>query len=228
MIESYPVLFEREPTYSRYRTLQLTNPTMKGEDIFALQTVLAAGGWLLGAMDGVLGVQTSDALVEAQKDLGLTVDARAGGLTQRALALTRTRLETRHHNLAHGALKGQLEFESGFRLGNYSPVRPDGSYDAGVAQRNTKLTPARQGFDVVQSVEALAERIREYYDHFVGVSEWRRWGLAQGAWNAPAFACYIANEEGANVPRNMTARPSDASRKTFEQYIVHATTYLEV
>lgn len=221
-------MFLDYPAYPRYRTLELLDPYLQGEDVYALQTALTAAGYETGAYDGRFGPKTSDAVTMAQKNLFLFVDGKAGGNTQRGLALVHASLMTAKYALAKGALKGQLEFESGYRLGNYSPVRSNGSFDAGVAQRNTELTAPPQGFDVPNSVDALGRRVRDYYDLFKGVGKTRRWGLAQGAWNAPAFACYLANEEGASVPRNQTLQPTSSQRATFEQYIAHVTTYLNV
>jgi hypothetical protein len=129
--------------------------------------------------------------------------------------------------LPDGAMKGQLGHESGFRLGNYSDLRSDGSFDAGVAQRNTAHTPAKQGFDVPGSITALAKLVRGHWDLFAGVKGTRRWALAQGAWNAPAFACWLAREEGAvDVPRALCARPGTTARRTFEEYVASVSAYL--
>jgi peptidoglycan hydrolase-like protein with peptidoglycan-binding domain len=115
-------LFEGFPTYDRFRTLHLTGPATRGEDVYALQTALDATGFDTGGADGILGTRTAQAIVEAQKKLGLAVDGLAGGGTQKALALRiATGVRTRH-GLPSGALHGQLEHESGFRLGNYSPL----------------------------------------------------------------------------------------------------------
>src|SRR3954471_1445481 len=207
-------MFNAYPTYSRYRTLTLNPSPMKGEDVFALQTALNHGGFPAGAEDGIFGSMTSDAVLRAQVALGLLVDGKAGSVTQRSLALhIAQEVASRTHVLA-AALKGQMEHESGFRLGNYSPQRANGTYDAGVCQRNTQHTPAKEGFDVPESIDELAGVVRSHYNLFAGVgSTSRRWQLSQGAWNAPAFACYIAREEGASqVSKSLTLRPTDAQR----------------
>jgi hypothetical protein len=130
------------------------------------------------------------------------------------------------NNLATGLLRGQLEHESSWRLGNYSMQYGDRSYDAGVAQRNTNFTAAKDGFNAPESIDALAVNIRQFYDKYAGVSEARRWGLAAGAWNAPAYASWLANEAGAHVPRNQTKQPSAAAREKLEAYIASVTAYL--
>lgn len=223
-------MFTAFPSYNRYRTLRLADPLQQGEDVFALQTALNALGVNAGTADGVLGKNTSSAIKAAQKRFFLTVDGLAGGNTQTQLAIQIAAIAAQKLNVPTSAMRGQIEHESGFRLGNYSPQRPDGSYDAGVVQRNTQHTPPPQGFDVMPSIEALAENTRKHYDLFAGVvTAHRRWALAQGAWNAPAFACYIAREERATkVTSGMVLRPTDAQRKTFEEYVSNVSVYLKV
>lgn len=220
-------MFTKVPSYGPYRTLELRDPYMKGEDVYALQTAL--GGFDAGAADGVLGPRTSRAIIRAQTSFGLTIDGKAGGLTQRALAMGIAESMTAEYRLPRGALRGQLEHESGFRLGNYSAPRPDGSFDAGVAQRNSQFTPPAEGFDVPDSIDRLAGHTLDFFDRFDGIRDKRRrWALAMGAWNAPAFASYLAREAGAaRVALNTTRKPSATQRETFEAYVAHVTTYLE-
>lgn len=220
-------MFETIPTYDKYRTLKLKDlPRMQGEDVYALQTALNAIG-VETVADGVLGPNTSKSIFTAQQMLQLTVDGLAGGGTQKALALAISDKQASTRSVPREAMKGQMEHESGFRLGIYSPLRDDNSYDAGVAQRNTNFTPPKIGFNVPASIQALIENTRGYYELFEGLSIRRRWALAQGAWNAPAFACYIAREEGAfKVEQRHTLRPSSASRQALEAYIEKVTKYL--
>lgn len=220
-------MFTGYPTYWRYRTLSLAEPFQQGEDVYALQTALEALSYDVGTVDGVLGPKTSDAITRAQRGLGVYVDGLCGGKTQEALALKLAARVQGEYVLPNGLLRGQLEHESGFRLGNYSALRADGSYDAGVTQRNTAHTPARTAFTVPTSIDALGDLVRDHYDLFAGLRNPRRWQLAQGAWNAPAFAAYIAREEGAtHVAASMTARPSAASRAALEAYIDSVSAYL--
>lgn len=216
------------PDYSRYRTLRLTSPQMIGFDVFALQTALEALSFAPGATDGELGPQTAIAIIAAQKFFKLVQDGFAGGATQEALARRHGNLAKREFDLADGLMRGQVEHESSFRLGNYSPQRPDGNYDAGPVQRNTEHTPAEQGFNVPLSIKALARNTRAHYDLFAGVSEKRRWQLAGGAWNAPAYACWIANEEGATVSLRKTDKPGTDARAKIEAYMASIATYLSV
>lgn len=220
-------MFTAYPTYDRYRTLSLKSPQMRGEDVYALQTALNDLGFWVGETDGIYGGMTDRAVKECQRFCNLTVDGLVGGITQRELAMRiirRVRVDT---PVPTDALKGSLEHESGFRLGNYSPQRANGSYDAGVAQRNTDHTPPAQGFNVPMSITALAQNTLRHFKLFEGLPQRRRWALAQGAWNAPAFACYIAREEGATkVTSGMVLRPSDSARKTFEAYVSVVSKYL--
>lgn len=222
-------MFTDYPSYPPYRTLCLTSPPQIGEDVYALQTALNECGFDCGQADGTLGTKTSAAIKLAQKLFFLGVDGKAGGLTQKALAMEIAAMVAASLKVPAGVFRGQLEHESGYRLGNYSAQRADRTYDAGVAQRNTKFTSPSIGFDTKTSIRALGEVVQKHYDLFAGVSTRRRWALAQGAWNAPAFACYLAREEGATkVTSGMTLRPSDAQRKTFEAYISNVSIYLSI
>lgn len=225
-------MFTSYPTYNPYRALKLSTPHLKGEDVYALQTALIEAGFKLpqfGA-DGDLGKETSDAIGEAQKRYGLVADKIAGPATQTALVNELGTAARKKYDVAVGAIYGQVHTESGFVLGNYSPIRSDDTYDAGPCQRNTKYTDPHDGFDTAKSLDALAAQIREYYDKFEGVKDdRRRWALAQGSWNAPAYASYIAKEEGAtHVRTGDTLRPSTAARATLEAYIDSVSAYLQV
>lgn len=223
-------MFDFSPAYNRFRTLFLTSPMQQGEDVFALQTGLTELGFPCGAPDGILGNKTHQAIRSAQETFYLVVDGKAGGDTQKAIAMELAERVAVNTRVPLSAFKGQLELESGYRLGNYSPSRPDGHFDAGVAQRNTKYTPPEQGFDPAASILVLGQTVRKHFDLFSGVAPTqRRWALAQGAWNAPAFACYIAREEGASkVTAGMTSKPSVDARPIFEAYVAHASVYLTI
>lgn len=223
-------MFSHIPTYDFRRTLELGIPMTPSEDVYALQRALDERGFEPGEADGSLGLLTSRAILRAQTRLELVVDGKAGGKTQQALAMAIAGPIAAQKHVRLDAMKGQMEWESaGFRLGAYSSPRDDGSYDAGIAQRNTQETPAEQGFDPFLSITALAARIRKHYDLFEGIPEKRRWTLAQGSWNAPAFACYLAKREGAKkVTKGMLPSyvPSDATLKTFEEYMAKVSKYL--
>lgn len=225
-------MFEGRPSYNPYRALHLTDPQQEGEDVYALQ--LALNGCFdfevpLTA-DGVLGQKTSKTIIAAQVRLTLAADGVAGQKTQTALSLRLGKLAQRTHPLPPGLPAGQLSHESSFLLGNYSTSYPDGSFDAGVAQRNTNFTAPRHGFDPVESISVLCQHCESFHDEFAGVpTERRRWELAVGAWNAPAFARYIAKEEGATEVRSAnTARPSDDARMKLEAYMDSCCAFLQI
>jgi peptidoglycan hydrolase-like protein with peptidoglycan-binding domain len=222
-------MFDSFPSYDRYRTLRLASPIMKGEDVFALQTALKFIGNDPGTTDGVFGAATDRAVRAAQTFYEIVVDGLAGGTTQTWLCRSLAAHFSAKHNLPKGLLIGQITHESGCRVGNYSPQRADSTYDAGVAQRNTAHTPARDGFNAPPSIDALGINERKYYDKYAGVKDVRRrWMLAAGAWNAPAYASFIANEEGAHVPRNEIATVGPTARFTLERYMTAATLLLEL
>jgi peptidoglycan hydrolase-like protein with peptidoglycan-binding domain len=220
-------MFSTYPSYNFFRTLQLLSPQQQGEDVYALQTALIECGFNCGTPDGILGPMTASAISAAQKTYRLTVDGKAGGATQSALALRIAHAVALELKIPYECFQGQLETESGYRLGAYSPVRLDGTYDAGVAQRNTKYTSPQSGFDAKASIGALGDTIRKHYDLFAGLVDHRRWALAQGAWNAPAFACYLARQEGATkVTASMTLQPDADQLKKFKEYVASASAYL--
>lgn len=221
-------MFTSFPTYSRFRTLELQPTRMFGEDVYALQTALNALGFDAGAADGILGAKTDKAVQAAQTKFKLIVDGKAGGATQRTLALKVGNRLSKTFLVPREAAKGSLELESAFRLGNYSPARAGGDYDAGVAQMNTAFTAPKDAFTVPFAVRALVDNTRRHFDLFAGVAPvQRRWALAQGAWNAPAYACYLAREEGAGqVKANMTAKPGPTALHKFEEYVGRVSKYL--
>ena len=67
------------------RTLVLSAPNMRGDDVAALQSVLARLGFDCGRVDGILGPTTSRALEDFQRNCGLTPDGICGPETVRAL-----------------------------------------------------------------------------------------------------------------------------------------------
>jgi len=223
-------VFSTIPTYSPYRALRLLTPNMQGEDVFALQTAL--NPLLVDPIvaDGWFGGRTKTALQLVQRKVGATDDGVCGPQTWRAVAVAHANRFSVAYRLPADLLYGQLAHESSFLGGNYSAARPDGSYDAGVAQRNTAHTPAKDGFNHPGSIGKLADQVRDFYDLFAGVADTRRrWVLAQGSWNAPAFACWYAKREGATkVTTGQTAKPSVRSAELFAAYMVDVSAYLKV
>jgi len=221
-------MFTSYPSYQRYRTLLLTTPMMSGEDVYALQTALKAIGVDPMGFDGVLGPNTAKAIKLAQGAMWILSDGLAGPTTQIRLCDKIAVRETNMQRLPQGLLMGHLSHESSCRLGNYSPLRDDNTYDAGVAQRNTAHTEPKDGFNVPVSISALASNERKYFDKFVGLENMRRrWELAAGAWNAPAYASYIAREEGATqVKVSETAKPGPTARAALELYMDSVTSFM--
>lgn len=240
-------MFTTYPTYPKYRPLKLG--VTPGEDVFALQQALneVDGAGLVA--DGVLGPKTSGAirayqLKAAEKDPTIgTADGIAGSLTMRALTLDICKKVSDETGVRFVALKGQTEFEAGYRPGIYSPLHNPGtvkqSWDSGVAQENSlvKFTPdddtlaerVQRAFTPLSAVRDLAARIVRYRDHFTEIANAdRRLQLAQGCWNAPAWACHIAFEEGARndwVRAEKSLSLSDEQRLSIETYMFHVATY---
>lgn len=220
-------MFDGIPTYPKYRALRLQDPMLRGEDCYALQTLLDALGHDPKGLDGVFGNQTSSAVKALQKQLILTVDGIVGPRTWEAAVVELARQYRDAFNIATGLAYGQLAHESGFRGGIYSPARPDGSFDAGVAQLNSSIYPLTKAFHVPQSIELLCKNTRAYFDLFSGLEKRRRWALAAGAHNAPAFACWYARQEGATqVKTNQTAKPGAAAAEAFNAYVASVTAYM--
>jgi N-acetylmuramoyl-L-alanine amidase len=68
------------------RLLYLRSPMLRGDDVLDLQHNLSALGFHAGRPDGIFGPQTSDALVQFQRNVGLTTDAVCGPEVCAALA----------------------------------------------------------------------------------------------------------------------------------------------
>jgi len=220
-------LFDNYPTYERYRPLKLRDPKLRGEDVYALQTAISAIVVTL-THDGILGAATSGGIKRLQTKLGLVADGVAGPATQGAALRRLTAGAANAAGIPHMLLFGQVSFECGLVIGNYSPQRPDGSYDAGPTQRNTAHHDPEDAFDAPGSINLLAFTTRKFFEEFVGVkSEYRRWQLAAGAWNAPAYARWIAKQEGATLVKTVnTKQPGPTARAALESYMDHATALL--
>ncbi|WP_294196405.1 peptidoglycan-binding protein [uncultured Sphingomonas sp.] len=67
--------------------LQLANPYRRGEDVAQVQTALKAAGVHPGAVDGIYGPATADAVAAFQALRGLVVDGVVGAETREALQL---------------------------------------------------------------------------------------------------------------------------------------------
>jgi hypothetical protein len=218
--------FTKYPRYNPYRVLVDRVPMMIGCDVYALQLGINA---ILGTSlksDGTLGPKTGAQIWNVQHRLGETEDGKAGMLTQRALALEVTALNN-PGTVPAELVYGQLEHESSFILGNYSAKRPNSSYDAGVCQMNTEHHPADEAFNPAQAIPYLIAHTKNAYDAFHDKSlfrgddhsDKRRWILAAGAWNAPAFAHYLAGVKPWAVP-------GATALELFNEYLADVSIYL--
>jgi Putative peptidoglycan binding domain len=214
----------------KYRPLK---KGMSGWDVYALQSALIGAGLYRKtdgsprALDGLFGDGTHEAVRDWQTASALTVDGIAGIVTQRTLAIKDMAAISKKYSLPSGALKGQVEAESAFQLGNHSvkysiPVSPSYAWDAGVTQRSSRYTPLDEGFHAPRSLEVLGKQIRAKYNEYkaLGVvkNERRLWELAQGSWNAPAWTDRLAR--GGTLPA--------ANKEWIEDYIDRVTVYLVV
>ena len=148
------------------------------------------------------------------------MDAIAGVVTQRSLALDEGEKVRDRHGLPIKLLMGQMEKESGYLLGNHTArYEANGSYDLGVCQINNeakKLTVATC-FDVPYAINFLAEEMREKHDRYLTaplrtgarrVENRQAWRLAAGSWNRPAHTAYLAGMQG-DDPVAPSSRVSD-------------------
>ncbi len=67
------------------RSLHLTAPNLRGDDVAELQARLARLGFDSGRVDGILGPRTARALEDFQSNCGLLADAVCGPVTVRAI-----------------------------------------------------------------------------------------------------------------------------------------------
>lgn len=220
-------MFTSYPIYSPYRTLALTTPAQRGEDVYALQKAINAIALSGLIPDGELGPHTASALLKAQRKVGVADDGKAGVITQRAFALRILKKKLVDVDLVPRLTEGQLQHESSFLLGNYSPERGPMNFDAGVAQLNSTHHRLRDAFDPVHAIGLLVDTTRGAYARYSAKakfrgsdhSERRRWALAAGAWNAPAYANWLAGVQP-------WAEPGPSALQTFEAYMRDVTIYL--
>lgn len=240
-------MFTSYPTYSKWRPLKFG--VTPGEDVYALQSALNDVQNAGLVLDGAFGKLTGQAVLEFQQDavkgdptIG-EADGIAGTLTQRALTLLLCRRVSSESGVRFLALKGQTEHESSHRPGMYSPLHYPGtvkqSWDSGAAQENSLIkfdalddslsARVRRAFTPLFAIRDLAARIVEYRDHFGAIESYdRRLQLAQGCWNAPAWACHIAYEEGAHnawVAARKSLTLSSTQRLIIETYMAEVAAY---
>lgn len=201
----------------RYRPLKRGD---KGYDVYALQTALFGVGHSPGPFDGDFGPKTDNATKQFQERLGLVRDGIAGVVTQRTLTLQLIWPVQRAKQTPAGLLRGQIEKESAFLVGNHSPRYDDGEFDIGVTQRNTNYVTYFDGFDAHGSILALGHKLQSKYTEYKRygkvTSERRLWELAAGSWNAPAWTDRLAKGQSL----------STSQKNWIEAYIDRVCVYL--
>lgn len=213
---------ELNPAGYRYRPLKSGD---RGWDVYALQSALVALGFPVGPNDGIWGSKTEVAVRAFQERYDLKVDGVAGVVTQRAAALALIWPAQRTHRLPSGLMRGQIEKESGFILGNHSPAYERNGqrhYDVGVTQRSTQYVSYETGYSAASSIDKLGETVRGNYNKYKAygkiTNERRLWELAAGSWNAPSWTDTLA--KGGTL--------SPANRDHIEAYIDRVTVYLTI
>lgn len=192
-----------------------------GWDVYALQAALFDMDYAI-KVDGHFGVNTQDRVVQFQAVRALEADGIAGIATQMSAAKLLMPPITADFGLPRNLLKGQVEKESGFLLGNHSLQYPNGTYDIGVTQLNTGFYSNYEvGFDPQLGLRELAGRVRNNYSTYKkggNVSNRRAWELAAGSWNRPAYTDWLAGMGG--------VKPSPSQLEWIEGYIDRVTSYV--
>lgn len=192
--------FNLRQSHYRYRPLRKNHT---GWDVYALQSGLHGCGFGV-AVDGLFGDGTDSAVRHFQTGEGLAIDGIAGILTQRAISVELGQAAELRHGLMINHMKGHLESECGFQLGNYTAPYVNATRDMGASQWNLPVTEenCRKAFDTTAVIERLAAFIRTRYDGywrggnnpFVKTRR-RAWELAAAAWNRPAWTDKLARGE---------------------------------
>ena len=71
-----------------FSAASLSKQGSRGDEVTAIQTKLAEGGYYSGKIDGIFGSATKAALIKFQRDNGLTADGIAGSKTLAALGVS--------------------------------------------------------------------------------------------------------------------------------------------
>lgn len=194
-----------------------------GADVYALQMGLRALGSTVKA-DGVFGSKCRKAVQDFQQSTALLVDGIAGQNTQREVCDRIGKLVRDRFDLPTGLLYGQMEHESSFWLGNYTPLYTEGdargSRDLGVVQMNSHFHEPKDALNPLTAIETLADRIKVSYRKYAKVKdEHKRWAYAAGSWNKPAYTDYLAGASGG-------VRPNPIAEDRIRAYMDAVTAYL--
>ena len=189
--------FLLSPTPYKYRPLKKGD---KGHDVWALQTALRI------SRDGDFGPITDKAVRDYQESKDLTVDGIAGIVSQRSLCLNHVWPVQLTEGTPPGLMRGQIEAESAYILGNHSAKRDNDTWDVGPCQRNTQYVSMAAGFDVPGSIAHLGAHLRRKHDEYRNYGkvkdERRLWELASGSWNAPAWTDRLARGQTLSESQN--------------------------
>lgn len=168
---------------------------MQGHDVWALQIALNEGFVSTKVVeDGEFGPVTEDNVRKWQINHNLTVDGVAGPLTQRSLALTLAAPITNTYKLPKYLMKGLIEGESGYFLGNVN-WGVSGGIDCGViqdrvivnfnSQTSLEAIPDSRWHDAFspkKSIDTTAAKLRRKKDEYFGKpgasTHKRAWELA--------------------------------------------------
>lgn len=205
--------------------------------VWALQTCFVYHGHDL-AVDGDFGPNTERSVRLWQEGRDLIVDGIAGPVTQRSLVLIGAQRSADKYGLIVAAHKGQLLHESSGLVGIHTPRYHHGggltSYDAGVAQCNSRYHHPEDAFTLAYALTTLASFTKVRYLAYSksdplrasrlqsrGLSpltKRRRWELAHGSWNRPAYAAWLAGQSTTD-PVAPAGAPTAEQRAQLEAYI---------
>lgn len=195
----------------RYRALR---EGLSGWDCWALQAAL--GGLV---KDGEFGPATASAVRSLQSQEKLLVDGIAGTITQREAAYRCIWPAQEDQETPSGLLRGVVEGESGFLVGNHTAPYPNGTRDLGLCMFNMVPTVANMqfAFDARKAIMRTAQNISSQHDTYLnqpGVKGDQRlaWRFAVGRHNWPAAADRFADGTIGSwryVSRGVSYRMSD-------------------
>jgi transglycosylase-like protein with SLT domain/putative peptidoglycan binding protein len=134
------------------RAHAITNPQIPG-----LQVALRAQGFYRGAIDGIAGPLTAQAVRRFQRKAALVVDGVAGPLTRRKLGRLGRPLFGRRHLLLRGSVGWDVScLEFFLRAKGFDPGKVDGHFAAATARAVRRYQRARRlGVDGIAGPKTL-------------------------------------------------------------------------